>query len=270
MNYMNKKINGISTKSMSNGAHYSYMLATIERIEAEETVKIKIATELANLKSAFQVEDENLKTSQKNTLTDQISLSDTRRDGFYTGYKSAVKGFLKMPEGEMLENAKSLWQHITDYQIDTKWQLDRQTGMMANFIADLETKFASPVEALGLTAFVTNMKEANEEVRALMKERDTENATKVVGAMRAARQATDNAYRAAIEKVNAYALIDGVADYQAFIDGMNAQIVRYKREVLGQTTTSATPDPATPDPTPETPGETDPDGGDEGGSPSGI
>lgn len=267
---MGTKIDSIYLGKMPNGAHFTYMGMTIERIEEDETVKGKIETELATLKSALQVEDDCLKVSQKNTLTNQIDSADTRRDSYYSGYRGAVKGFLKLPAGEMLDAAKELDQHMTDYKIDTRSQLDRQTGMMTNFIADLETKFSTQVGLLGLTTFVTNMKAANDEVRALLKERDTANASKEVGAMKAARQATDDAYRAAIEKVNAYALIEGAASYQAFIDGMNAQIVRYKREVLGQTATSTPTDPSTPEPTPETPEETNPDDGSEGGSPEGI
>ena len=112
------------------------------------------------------------------------------------------------------------------------------------------------------------MKAANDEVRELLAERDTANAAKTAGATRTARQATDDAYRAAIEKVNAYALIEGPADYQSFIDGMNAQIARYKREVLGQTSSSTTPTPETPEsPDPESP---DPDQGGESGTPEGV
>ena len=246
---MSTKIDSIYLGRMPNGAHFTYMELTIERIEEDETVKAKIAAELATLKSAFQVEDDCLKISQKNALTNRIDSADT---------------------GEMLDAAQDLDQHMTDYKIDTRAQLDRQTGMMTNFIADLETRFATQVELLGLGTFVTNMKEANDEVRALLKERDTANASKETGAMKAARQATDDAYRAAIEKVNAHALIDGAADYQAFIDGMNAQIARYKREVLGQPTSPSTPTPETPDPTPDEPGDGGSGSGDEGGSPEGI
>ena len=255
---MEKEIKSISFGSMSNGAHFNFMQATIERVEEDEKVSAKVPTEQATLKSAFGVEDANLKVSQKSELTDQIRLWDTSRDGYYSGYKGAVKGFLKMPEGDLLTAAKKLWQHIVDYKIDTKMQLDRQTGMMTNFIADLEDKFATEVQTLGLTAFRDKMKEANDKVRELLKARDTESASREVGAMKAARRATEEAYLALIKKVNAYALIEGAADYEAFIDGMNAQIKRYKQEVLGQGGSSDTPSE-------ETPGEPEnPDGGDGG------
>ena len=111
---MSTKINAINTKSMPNGAHFTYMEMAIERIESDETIKTKIATELANLKSAFKVEDDCLKVSQKSPLTDRISVADTSRDGFFAGYKSTVKGFLKMPAGELLDAALALDQHLTD------------------------------------------------------------------------------------------------------------------------------------------------------------
>lgn len=258
---------------MSNGAHYNFIHATIDRVEADETIKTKVAAELAALKTALAMEDANLKVSRKSSLTDSIAEWDESRDDFYIGYKSAVSGFLKLPTGDMRTAAKALWQHIIDYSIDPKMQLDRQTGMMTNFIADLETKFATQVEALGLTVFREQMKEANDKVRELLKERDTELAPREVGATKTARRATDSAYQSLVRKVNAYAVIEGAADYQAFIDAMNAQIKRYKQEVLGQGVSGAssadTPaDPSEPtDPTdPTTPSEpTGPEGGEEGG-----
>ena len=263
---MSTEIQTIRMASMNNGAHYNFMQATIERVEADETVKAKTTAELAALKAALAVEDENLKVSQKSPLTDSIATWDESRDNFYVGYKAAVRGFLKLPAGDMLTAAKALWQHIVDYAIDPRMQLDRQTGMMTNFIADLETKFATQVESLGLATFRDKMKEANEAVRKLMKERDTELATREVGAMKTARRATDAAYQSLVRKVNAYAVIEGAADYQAFIDAMNAQIKRYKQEVLGQSPSgsSSTDNPADPtDPTEPTE-PTDPDEGDTG------
>ena len=76
------------------------------------------------------------------------------------------------------------------------------------------------------------MKEANNRVFELVTRRDTENSTKTVGAVKAARAVTDNAYRMLVKKVNAHALIEGDAAYASFIDEMNAQIARYKREAL--------------------------------------
>ncbi len=103
-----------------------------------------------------------------------------------------------------------------------------------NFIADLEEKYADQVAKLGLTAFVTNMKEANERVRTLTLQRTNEKMGVGVGALKKARVATDDAYRALVKMVNALALVFGEKDYASFIDYVNTEITHYKREVLGQ------------------------------------
>ena len=62
---------------------------------------------------------------------------------------------------------------------------------------------------------------------------------------------TDKAYRALIQKVNALAVIEGDTAYAAFIDGMNSQIVRFKREALNQSASSTTTTDTTTDTTTE-------------------
>lgn len=175
-----------------------------------------------------------MKISQKSLLTDEIAKADSNRDTLYAGYKNAVEGFLAMPITDMAQAAKILSQHIKNYKINTTDQLDKETGLLVNFITDLEDKYAAHVAKLGLTAFVTNMKEANERVRTLTLQRTNEKMGVSVGALKAARTASDNAYRTLVKMVNALALVFGEKDYAPFIDSVNTEITHYKREVLGQ------------------------------------
>ena len=185
-------------------------------------------------KVAVAAEDEALKISQKSLLTDDIAKADIDRDALYAGYKKAVEAFLAMPIADMAQAAKVLAQHIKDYKINTAGQLDKETGLLVNFITDLEDKYSAQVAKLGLTAFVTNLKEANERVRTLTLQRTNEKMGVTVGALKAARTASDDAYRALVKMVNALALVYGEKDYTAFIDYANTEITHYKREVLGQ------------------------------------
>ena len=98
-----------------------------------------------------------MKISQKSLLTDEIAKADSDRDALYAGYKKAVEGFLAMPIADMAQAAKILSQHIKDYKINTADQLDKETGLLVNFISDLEDKYAAQVAKLGLTAFVTKL-----------------------------------------------------------------------------------------------------------------
>ena len=229
-----KEIYDINIQRMNNGAHFTFVSNILARAEADTAVKGKASELVSNFKAAVAAEDEALKISQKSLLTDEIAKADSDRDALYAGYKKAVEGFLAMPIADMAQAAKILSQHIKDYKINTADQLDKETGLLVNFISDLEDKYAAQVVKLGLTAFVTNLKEANERVRTLTLQRTNEKIGITVGALKTARTASDDAYRALVKMVNALALVFGEKDYTAFIDYVNTEITHYKREVLGQ------------------------------------
>lgn len=229
-----KEIYDINIQRMNNGAHFMFVSNILARAEADTAVKGKASELVSNFKVAVAAEDEALKISQKSLLTDDIAKADIDRDALYAGYKKAVEAFLAMPIADMAQAAKVLAQHIKDYKINTAGQLDKETGLLVNFITDLEDKYSAQVAKLGLTAFVTNLKEANERVRMLTLQRTNEKMGVTVGALKAARTSSDEAYRALVKMVNALALVYGEKDYTAFIDYANTEITHYKREVLNQ------------------------------------
>lgn len=229
-----KEIYDINIQRMNNGAHFTFVSNILARAEADTAVKGKASELVSNFKVAVAAEDEALKISQKSLLTDDIAKADIDRDALYAGYKKAVEAFLAMPVADMAQAAKVLAQHIKDYKINTAGQLDKETGLLVNFITDLEDKYSAQVAKLGLTAFVTNLKEANERVRMLTLQRTNEKMGVTVGALKAARTASDDAYRALVKMVNALALVFGEKDYTAFIDYVNTEVTHYKREVLNQ------------------------------------
>ena len=233
-----KEIYDINIQRMNNGAHFTFVSNILARAEADTAVKGKASELVSNFKTAVAAEDEALKISQKSLLTDEIAKADSDRDALYAGYKKAVEGFLAMPIADMAQAAKILSQHIKDYKINTADQLDKETGLLVNFVSDLEDKYAAQVAKLGLTAFVTNLKEANERVRTLTLQRTNEKIGITVGALKTARTASDDAYRALVKMANALALVYGEKDYTAFIDYVNTEITHYKREVLGRKTSA--------------------------------
>lgn len=261
-----KEIYDINIQRMNNGAHFTFVSNILARAEADTAVKGKASELVSNFKAAVAAEDEALKISQKSLLTDEIAKADSDRDTLYAGYKKAVEGFLAMPIADMAQAAKILSQHIKDYKINTADQLDKETGLLVNFISDLEDKYAAQVAKLGLTAFVTNLKEANERVRTLTLQRTNEKIGITVGALKTARTASDDAYRALVKMVNALALVFGEKDYTAFIDYVNTEITHYKREVLGQKASAPTTSGSS---TVDSGSSSTPSGGNSGSSSSG-
>ena len=108
------------------------------------------------------------------------------------------------------------------------------------------------METLLFTSSVTNLKAANEHARTLTASRTHEKMDITVGALKASRKTSDDAYRMLVKMVNVLTLVEGETDYVPFIDYVNAEIVHYKRKVLGQKAAAVD----------TTGGETTPSGGD--------
>lgn len=254
-----KEISTISLERMNNGAHFLYVRNVLARAEADTKVNRSAAAQVSALKAAVTQEDKGLSISRKSLLTDDIAKADAERDALYRNYKKVVEGFLNLPGGAMAKAAKVLNQHLKDYAITPKMQLDRETGLLMNLIADLEGKYKPEVDALSLTPFVTGLKAANERVRTFTASRTGEKMGVAVGALKASRKASDKAYRMLVKMVNALALVEGETAYVPFIDYVNAEIVHYKREVIGRKTAPDTMDGTMGD----TAGNTDASGGDD-------
>jgi len=226
------EINGIDLAHMPNGAHYLFALDVLNKAKANEKVNERASSQVAVLEKKVTAEDDALKLTRKSLLTDEIKALDDKRDEMYSYYRKGVKAFVGAPLEDVATAAKELNQHMTDYAINPQMQLDKETGMLLNFTADLEGKYAEQVAKLGLTMYVTALKEANDKLHELTTERTDERALQVAGALKSARAETDEAYRALVKLVNALYIVEYDAAYDEFINYVNAEIKHYKEEVL--------------------------------------
>ena len=215
---------------LNNGAHFQFIKNVSDSLATDTKIKENAVGQAAikALADALVVEDKCLVLSQKSLLTDEIIKADKERDTLFAGYRTAVKGFLNMPVADLAKHAHQLWQHLVDYAIDAKMQLERETGLITNLCTDLGGGYATQVQALGLKPYVDALKTANERVETLLVQRTADNSTKVIGALAAARKTSDDAIRNLIKVVNALAILGKPADYAAFIDFMNTLVKRLR------------------------------------------
>ena len=227
-------IKTIDLPKLNNGAHYEFMKVVSDRFATETALSTNAAAKKAieALAAAVKEEDRCLVISQKSLITDDIKAADDKRDNIFRGLRKSIKGLTDAPVADVAQAAKELQQCLVDYRIDPAMQLDRETGLLHNFIADLETKYAAQVTKLGLTLFVAPLKEANAKVEQFIVDRTTAQSAVAAGELRAARLATDTAYRHLVKLVNALAMVSGTTDYDALAKFLNEHIDRYKHEVL--------------------------------------
>lgn len=248
---MNGEINEISLGRMTNGAHYQFHSQVLENAKANTVVSEKALSQVAVLEKKVKAEDEVLKLSRKSQYTDDIAAADSERDSLYSAYCATVRAFLGNSDADKAAAAKTLDQHITDYAINPQMQLDRETGMLTNFDADLAGKYAEQVAALGLTALVTSLTAANDKVNELTALRTDERTGQVAGALKDARVATDTAYRNLTRRVEALWVVEYNEAYDEFINYVNELIKHYKQEALTKRKTTKTTDDSGDTPTEE-------------------
>ena len=227
-------IQGMNLMNINNGAHYEFMKVVSDRFATETALSTNAAAKKAieALAAAVKEEDRCLVISQKSLITDDIKAADDKRDNIFRGLRKSIKGLTDAPVADVAQAAKELQQCLVDYRIDPAMQLDRETGLLHNFIADLETKYAAQVTKLGLTLFVAPLKEANAKVEAFIVDRTTAQSAVIAGELRQARLTTDASYRHLAKFVNALAMVSGTDDYDALAKFLNEHIDRFKHEVL--------------------------------------
>ena len=233
------QIDTIGLHGMTNDAHFMYMKDVENAMETDKVAKTmeRIQANVAILKAAVDKEDEYLILSKKSQYTDKITTKDKERDSIFRGYRTAVKGLLRMPVADMAKAAAELWQHLKDYDIDPNMQLERETARIMNLVDDLDTKYAAQVKILSLKPYVDALKAANDKVNELLATRTDDRAQQIAGALQKARLASDEAYLDAVCLINAIVVMGTDKDLTPLINYLNANIKRYKQEVMKKTKT---------------------------------
>ena len=208
------QVGTIDLHSLTNDAHFIYMKDVENVIEEDEGAKTvaRIQTAVKALKEAVKEEDERLILSKKSQYTEQIAAKDRERDSIFRGYRTAVKGMLRMPDPDM--------------------QLERETSRMMNLVADLDYKLAPQVQLLGLKPYVDALRAANDTVEELLATRTDDRSQQIAGALRKARLASDEAYLDTVRLINAMAVVGTEKSLTPLINYLNANIKRYKEQVM--------------------------------------
>ena len=231
---MKTEITTIHLPAVSNGAHFVFIESICKRLDSEtELLKNEYFKKVADaLKAAFNEENRYFALSKKNASTDEILAADADRDTLYSAYYRSVKSFLRVSSADLHTAAKTLWQSLVDYGIKPSMQLERETGAIQNLLEDCEQKYSAEVAKLGLQTVLASLKTANAKVSELLYSRTTEQSKQVAGALRKARQQSDEAFKQVRKVANAMATLGSADALKPFADFVNQLIKRYEDEVL--------------------------------------
>ena len=221
------------------GAHFAVMSAFDEKVSVVVNGEPLLTTAYNTFKSALTDEDAAVKIARASEYSAQILKMDTIRDRLYSNVRGTSEMWEELGIEPQATSARAVMHEVRIYKVDTRAQFDQETGLMMNFMQPFESAVMQEhLATLGLTAAFTQMKFANDEVRRLLALRGDERAANAAYDLKAARQATDAAYDALVERIEALNTIDDLHRFDTFIAQWSAEVARIRQQILSQSTSS--------------------------------
>ena len=202
-----EQIEQISISRAANAAHYEYLAIVLRRVDAMRLENELWTRAVDEFRRAFAEEDKAFKQYNASLHTSSIQQADEERDRLYASLRDAVKTFAKFPIAETADAATPLLRVIKNYKIRTTENYMKETGNIENLLQDLNS-YQTELRKLQLDKVVSQLKDANERVRSLLSERNDERSTRVLGALKAARELSDAAYAVLVFYTNAFAAMN--------------------------------------------------------------
>ena len=185
--------------------------------------KGNVATQVSDLEVVLTTEKLALDQVQKNSLTQKANKADAVCDNAIRGIFGHVKNQLSHFDPLVAAAAYRVNVICESFKDLPSRGRNSQTQGEEQFLNELE-KVKADIETIGLTGWVNHLKDAHKAYLAVNTDRNAEDDSQPEINMRDARLATDVAYKALIDRINAYITIDGGAAYSSFVTRLNGRI----------------------------------------------
>jgi hypothetical protein len=179
-------------------------------------------------KFAVQLNEEDLAIDQlkRYEATEEIHHEDGRRDNAFYRICEIIRSGHKHFDENRREAAGRLGAIMKDCKGTPRLPLPEESAAIHNLLQRLET-VRTDSDLLGLGEWISEMKDANDRVRRLMADRESEAAIKAQYKMKVVRSETDKQYDEILICLKAAAIINGADTCRQLFDGIDARINEY-------------------------------------------
>jgi len=224
------KIENLRTVHLRNDEHFQFHTEFRDLVTSCGAAALKIKPMFDTYLPLYDTEDEALKKIVKSEFTAKIHEADKARDEIWVGIEETVATAHRHFNPTVRDAAARLQIVLDTYGNVAKKSLDEETSAVYNILQELQGKYTTDVETVGIAYWVAELKARNDALEVLVKERDSEEASKTHVVMKEARKAVDMAYKQMCETMNAYMVLGDTATYGTFAGVLNEVIGRYKRK----------------------------------------
>ncbi|MDR3199424.1 MAG: DUF6261 family protein [Planctomycetaceae bacterium] len=202
------------------------MSSILALLQTPDAMISLIAGVLSKFAALVKEEDDYLDQLKHYETTQEIHDEDSRRDNAFYQIFSVVRVGLRHFDESKREAAERVNNIMRDFKGVPKLPLAEESAAIHNLLQKLETVSAD-IASLGLNEWVSEMKDANTNVRALMAERESEAAYRTQHSVKTARAAVDEAYSELLVCLEAAAIVDNSDACKQMLAEINARIDEY-------------------------------------------
>ncbi len=224
----------------SNSYHLNFHLRVSSRFAArfdsEHPAPTLLASQLTCFNSSVSAEDDFFKISTKSDLTPLIHEWDTKRDNNTSSIRAMAQAYALNPgDAQKQADGQRILDLMKHYAMTNDDNYENQGSKTLQFCQaiDASATLTNAIANIGATTFYQSLKEANEQCRLLIDQRNAERAEAPQQTMVELRKRTDSEYRDLIMILNAYALTDETAtSYRTLINILNEDVNYYEKTVF--------------------------------------
>jgi hypothetical protein len=222
-----KKINQTDYSRFRNNEHAQFHTVIRDEITAETPQKLGVIKFYQSYLDALALELTSIEVEQGSQHTKTIEDSDLYRDQLYRSFVLHIQSGLIDYEPGIKEAAKRIMRIVDQVGDMRKQPYNQESETLTSLINQLGNNYAADVALCNATVKLSKLDEANKSFVANFGTRATEASVRVSGDVRAARVVVDEVFKNICNVINAMVLLNGDADYSAFIDKLNYQVDYY-------------------------------------------
>lgn len=196
--------------------------------ESEEGSTPVLTATVTDYQTKVSALDVALKESKKMESTALKSAADKGRDDAWSGANLYTRAMVLHPDAATAAIAEEVRALFLKYGNPVDMPQTEESGVLHNLIQDLLAVDSAKLEAINFTPWLTDMQTTAEAYMEAAQASTAEEASHMVGIVKAALDEANAAYRKLVETVNAHVVLYGGAPYATFISHLNTLIANQK------------------------------------------
>lgn len=226
------KILAITFQKMQNLTHNAFMHQVGSLLTDENMSSHGLENLIEPFNLALEAEDAAMRVKRKSSLTGELVKLNDEREEVYAGFVYHYESCLRHYNNDMRIAAQGI-SHIMKCiaYMHNRSNISRG-GNIRKIIDNIRLpKYVAIVEMMQLDGWLNKLDELNLAYETISDKRFSEKAPRGSGNVRVARELTDKAYQAMVQRINALSIVNGPEEYSHFVRQLNTRIADEKRSI---------------------------------------